>query len=605
MTEAGDGTAVAPPQGQLKASRNFVALFLIIAVLWAWVIFFNDSVRTPKLGLDLQGGTTLTLEATAKGKAPDPQKLEEAKEIIANRVNDYGVSEAEVVIEGNRNIVINVPGATGQDLKRVGAPAELRFREVLQTTESVSPDAPSPSPSGSASPVPSGSKSASPGLPTGSATPSGSASAGASAAASPSPTDPSVEELKKRAYTTIGNGDAVRGEQLVAQVPGIKDPKEIAEQPEAMKVLAPFGKLPGEQVAVLPAEVQFKVPTITCKQLNERPPASIVDAGSQVVACDTEGGAKYLLAKSKVLGTDVDKADFTFDPQRSQWIVTLSFNSEGQNRWTNLTTETKDKQVAVVLDNEVVSAPTIQERIAGDAEITGSFTRNEAQNLAAQLRYGALPLTFKVQNQFQVTPTLGLDYMRAGILAGMIGVALVIVYCFIYYRALGLVVILSLLASATIVYSMIVLLGTGISFTLTLAGIAGFIVAIGITADSFVVFFERLKDEVKEGRTVRSAVPRAWVRARRTILSANTVSILAAVVLYFLAVGPVKGFAFTLGLSALIDLLIVFLFTHPLVAVLSRARIFTSPRISGLGNMRPDPDKPAAARVRGVRTKES
>jgi preprotein translocase subunit SecD len=587
-----------------------VALFVIIAVLWAWVIFFNDSVRIPKLGLDLQGGTSLTLEATSRGAAPDPQKLDEARDIIANRVNDYGVSEAEVLIEGDRNIVINVPGAGAGDLRRVGAPAELRFREVLQTTEDVSPDA-TPSPSGSASPAPSGSKTSSPGLPTGtpepsgSAKPSGSASPAASASASPSPTDPSVEELKKQAYTTIGNGDAKKGEQLVLQIPeGIKDPKEIAEQPEAMRFLAPFGKLPPEQVAVLPADVQFKVPTITCEQLNGRPPGSIVDEGQSVAACDGEKGAKYLLAKSKVLGTDVSEADYTFDPQRSQWIVTLSFSSDGQDRWTNLTTETKDKQVAVVLDNEVVSAPTIQERIAGDAEITGSFTRAEAQSLAAQLRYGALPLTFAIQNQFQITPTLGLDQMQAGILAGMIGVILVIIYCFVYYRALGLVVILSLLASASIVYAMIVLLGTGISFTLSLAGIAGFIVAIGITADSFVVFFERLKDEVKEGRTVRSAVPRAWVRARRTILSANTVSILAAAVLYILAVGAVKGFAFTLGLSALIDLLIVFLFTHPLVAVLARARIFTSPRISGLGNMRPDPDN-VAARVRGVRTKES
>ena len=174
MTEAGDGTAVAPPQGQLKASRKFVALFLIIAVLWAWVIFFNDSVRTPKLGLDLQGGTTLTLEATSRGRAPDPEKLDEARDIIANRVNAYGVSEAEVVIQGDRNIEINVPGLGGQDLRRVGAPAELRFREVLQTTENVDPGA-TPSPSGSASPTPSGSTSASPGLPTGSPKPSGSA----------------------------------------------------------------------------------------------------------------------------------------------------------------------------------------------------------------------------------------------------------------------------------------------------------------------------------------------------------------------------------------------------------------------------------------------
>src|SRR2546430_1687025 len=202
--------------------------------------------------------------------------------------------------------------------------------------------------------------------------------------------------------------------------------------------------------------------------------------------------------------------------------------------------------------------------------------------------------------------------MKYGLLAGGIGLILVVVYCLSYYRALGLVVIASLIVSGSLIFGSLVLLGRYIGFTLSLAGIAGFIVAIGITADSFVVFFERLKDEVKDGRTIRSAVPRAWLRARRTILSADAVSFLAAAVLYLLAAGPVKGFAFTLGMSTIIDLLVVFLFTHPLVALLARSSAFTSPRFSGLGNLRSDKAVEAAAaaavkspRFGAVRTKES
>jgi preprotein translocase subunit SecD len=209
-----------------------------------------------------------------------------------------------------------------------------------------------------------------------------------------------------------------------------------------------------------------------------------------------------------------------------------------------------------------------------------------------------------------VTATLGLQQMRYGLIAGLIGIALVIVYCMLYYRALGLVVVASLGISGVTVFASLVLLGRAIGFTLSLAGIAGFIVAIGITADSFVVFFERLKDEVKDGRTVRSAVPRAWIRARRTILSADAVSFLAAAILYWLAAGPVKGFAFTLGLSTIIDLLVVFLFTHPLVALLSRSNAFTTPRVSGLGNLRSDRAVESATSVKSprlgtLRTKES
>ena len=199
------------------------------------------------------------------------------------------------------------------------------------------------------------------------------------------------------------------------------------------------------------------------------------------------------------------------------------------------------------------------------------------------LKYGALPLTFQQQEALTVSPTLGTDQLKAGLLAGGIGVVLVFLYSLVYYRALGLIMIASLILSGILVYAVLVILGRQIGFTLTLAGVAGFIVAIGITADSFVVFFERLKDEIREGRTPRSAVPRAWIRARRTILSADTVSFLAAAILYYLAAGNVKGFAFTLGMSTILDLVIVFLFTHPVVALAARSHTFMSPRISGLG----------------------
>jgi preprotein translocase subunit SecD len=267
-------------------------------------------------------------------------------------------------------------------------------------------------------------------------------------------------------------------------------------------------------------------------------------------------------------------------------------------------------QVAIVLDNEVVSAPQIQSVIVGDAIINGSGINDvTSKTLATQLRYGSLPLNFKEESFQQVTATLGLQQMKYGLLAGAIGLGLVVLYCLFYYRGLGLVVIASLAVSGGIIFAALVLLGRVMGFTLSLAGIAGFIVAIGITADSFVVYFERLKDEVKDGRTVRSAVPRAWKRARRTILSADAVSFLAAAVLYIFAAGPVKGFAFTLGLSTIIDLVVVFLFTYPLVALLSRSSAFSSPRFSGLGNARSDKAIEAAgakpSRFGVPRTKES
>jgi preprotein translocase subunit SecD len=356
------------------------------------------------------------------------------------------------------------------------------------------------------------------------------------------------------------------------------------------------------------------VPTISCKQLDARPAGVLHEVNQQVVACGKNGTGrvKYKLDVAKVVGEDVADAGFDNNVQEGGWFVNLKFKGGGQDRWTALTKEAYDngaqKQVAIALDNTVVSAPAIQGVITGDAVISGSFTKGEVQTLSRQLKYGSLPLSFNVESVDNVPATLGVQQMNYGLLAGAIGLVLVVFYCLLYYRGLGFVVVVSLVVSGALVYGSLVLLGRYNGFTLTLSGIAGFIVAIGITADSFVVFFERLKDEVKDGRTVRSAVPRAWVRARRTILSADTVSFLAAAVLYILAIGPVKGFAFTLGMSTIIDLVVVFLFTHPLVSVLARSNAFTSPRFSGLGNLRSDKaatSAQTAPRFGAVRTKES
>jgi preprotein translocase subunit SecD len=302
-----------------------------------------------------------------------------------------------------------------------------------------------------------------------------------------------------------------------------------------------------------------------------------------LVACDRAGGTKYILAPAEVLGRQISKASAGLDAQAgSAWFVSLTFNGEGTSAFGALTTRVTSlpeptNQVAIVLDGLVVSAPRITEAIpSGNAQITGSFTQLEAQDLANVLKYGALPLAFDRGEVQQVSPTLGADQLNAGLLAGALGLGLVMIYSLLYYRGLGIVTVGSLTVAGLLLYLFFLLLGEWIGFTLTLAGIAGAIVAIGVTADSFIIYFERIRDEMREGRTLRTAVETGWVRARRTILVADFVSLIAAALLYFFAVGGVRGFAFTLGLTTLIDLVVVFAFTKPLVGFLSRVKFFNS-----------------------------
>jgi len=316
------------------------------------------------------------------------------------------------------------------------------------------------------------------------------------------------------------------------------------------------------------------------------------DPKHYIVACSKDKSTKYLLDKAGVEGTEIGGADATIDPQTNEWFVQLHWKGKGSDDWFNLTKKSYEadpsgandrcqppkgcNMIAVVLDGEVESAPVTQnDGIAGDTRITGRFSQDEANSLANVLKYGALPLKLDKLDSTTVSATLGSAQLRGGLIAGVIGLGLVVLYSLLYYRALGFVTVASLALSGALLYAVTTLLGhSSLGYTLSLPGIAGFIVAVGITADSFVVYFERIRDEVREGKRMRSAVERAWPRARRTIISADAVSLLAAIVLYLVSIGDVRGFAFTLGLSTLSDLFIVFLFTKPLLSVVARWRAF-------------------------------
>jgi preprotein translocase subunit SecD len=613
--------AMAAPQGQVRPSRYLATLLAIMVAMYALVFLGGpDGIKAklhPKLGLDLVGGTTATL--LAKGKVPSRDNLEQARTIIEQRVNGLGVAEPEVVIEGDRNIVVTLAGQNNANIKDVGQAAELRFRRVLKTAQDF-PDgvvaAPSPAPVPAGSPKPSAAPAPSKGTVASPAPTASSKAAGGggqapspapSASASPAAAPPASPAAKPQEETASQKAVLAKFSPKLAQaLQAAQSPTDLAS-PQIQPLLAPIDTLTPAEIAALPAQWQFMIPKIDCKKLDSRPVGSIRESKQQVVACDKSG--KYLLDQAKVLGTDVSGADSGYSNGGQGggtpgWRVTINFNGNGQDKWTNLTreavkqTDPDQKRVAIVLDNDVISAPTIQGVITGQAEITGSFTQDEVRTLASQLKYGALPISFEAGQASSISPTLGTAQLQAGLLAAGIGMLLVAVYAFFYYRLLGSVIFLSLLLSAILVFGALILLGRGIGFTLTLAGIAGFIVSLGVAADSFVIYFERLKDEIRDGRTPRSAIPRAWARARRTIISANLISIMCATTLYVVAVGAVKGFAFALGLATLLDLMVVFLFRHPIMSLLARSKAFLSPRVSGLGRVLQHDDAPAGAQSR-------
>ncbi len=567
-----------------RPGRALAVLAALIVVLLLAIV--GKNALTPgkwhnsfavKLGLDLSSGTTVTLKAvTPKGGTPPAANMQKALEIIRQRVNGTGVTEAQVTQQGPDIIIVAVPGVGQQRVvSLVGKTAQLRFRQVLLAAGNAPAVAPTPTPSSSGSP---------------------SSSPSQSATSSPSPSPSSSGHALGTAGGAAGGQSLTRGAQALAGATPSPSPSASASAAPSQSPSAPSGQ-PGEDTSGINPAVLAKFNKLDCtrsdwqRQVGYNPNAED-NPNSQIVACSQDKATKYVLDVAKVEGVDVTSAASglpnTGNSISTEWQVNLSFNGRATKGFADLTTQMYTRygnngnptsvrdQVAIVLDGVVISAPQVNQGpiTGGNVQITGNFTQKSATDLANVLKFGALPLKFTNQATNTVSPTLGKDQLNGGLIAAAIGMLLVVLYSLLYYRGLGLVAIFSLVVSAILTYLSVLTLGKYLGFALSLAGIAGLIVAIGITADSFVVFFERLRDEVRDGNTLRTAVERGWRRARRTILVSDTVSFLAAVFLYYFAIGDVRGFAFTLGLTTIIDVVVVFLFTKPMITLAANTRFY-------------------------------
>ena len=559
---------MASPSTPVHPAR-YLALFLALLVgVYLLVFLTGDKQAKAKLGIDLQGGTRVTLTArTPDGSRPTADALNQAQQIIASRVNGLGVSGSEVVIDGD-NLVITVPGSDSNEARNLGQTARLYIRPVIHA---IAAQQAQPEQAGPAQGGPPASQPAPPEAPLAPAE-QGGAAPGAPAEGAPAqqPAPEAPPAPQPRPYpeapppTPAPPGPAPKPKE-----------KDLAQRIADEKALRQSAE---QQIQILALQFQ----ATRCNQDDVL--AGNDDPNLPLVTCSTDHSQVYLLDKSIISGEQIKNASSGLDNQRGEYVVQLEFKPDAANIWADFTASHIGTQTAFTLDSQVVSAPQIEEAIpGGNTQITGQFNAQKAKELANVLKYGSLPLSFESSEAETVSATLGLTSLRAGLIAGAIGLALVLVYSLLYYRVLGLLTALSLVASGAMVFAILVLLGRYINYTLDLAGIAGLIIGIGTTADSFVVFFERIKDEIREGRSFRSAVPRGWVRARKTIISGNAVTFLAAVVLYVLAIGQVKGFAFTLGLTTILDVVVVFLVTWPLVYLASKSTMLAKPAFNGLG----------------------
>ncbi|MFE0952057.1 protein translocase subunit SecD [Streptomyces mutabilis] len=561
---------VAPKKGknasaQSKPGRSLALILIAIVALTGGM--FASGHTTPRLGIDLAGGTSITLRAVPEAgqeSAINKTNMDTAVEIMERRVNGLGVSEAEVQTQGDRNIIVNIPKGTNSKEAReqVGTTAKLYFRPVVATELSGAnaTGSPSPSATGNAS-----------GEPTDKATDGAAdkdkATDGDKASGSPSDSASASATTQGRAAS-----DALKA-----------DPSPSATASDGASP-SPSASASGDEAT---AKLQEQYAALDCTDEAARTKAGAGSKpGDSMIACGQNAQGqwqKYILGPAAVDGTDVDQSEAVFNTQTAAgWTVTMKFTDDGAKKFADITgklaqNQSPQNQFAIVLDNEVVSDPYVSQALTGgSAEISGNFDQEEAQGLANMLSYGALPLTFKEDSVTTVTAALGGEQLKAGLIAGAIGLALVVIYLLVYYRGLSFIAVASLLVSAGLTYVIMSLLGPTIGFALNLPAVCGAIVAIGITADSFIVYFERVRDEIREGRTLRPAVERAWPRARRTILVSDFVSFLAAAVLFVVTVGKVQGFAFTLGLTTLLDVVVVFLFTKPLLTLMARRKFFAS-----------------------------
>lgn len=567
---------MASPSTPVHPAR-YLALFLAMLVgVYLLVFLTGDKQADPKLGIDLQGGTRVTLTArTPDGSPPTQDALNQAQQIISSRVNGLGVSGSEVVIDGD-NLVITVPGNDSSEARNLGQTARLYIRPVIHAIAAQQPGE-------QEGPAQGGPPAGQPGAPGGLPVPPPAA-----------PLAPEEQGAVPEAPAEQGASPEAPAEQPAPESP---QPRPYPEAPPPSP--APPGPAPKPQEKDLAQritdekalrqsteqQIQILALQFQATRCNEDDVlAGNDDPNLPLVTCSTDHSQVYLLDKSIISGEQIKNASSGMDNQRGEYVVQVEFKPDAASVWADFTASHVGTQTAFTLDSQVVSAPQIEEAIpGGNTQITGQFNAERAKELANVLKYGSLPLSFESSEAETVSATLGLTSLRAGLIAGAIGLALVLLYSLLYYRVLGLLTALSLIASGAMVFAILVLLGRYINYTLDLAGIAGLIIGIGTTADSFVVFFERIKDEIREGRSFRSAVPRGWVRARKTIISGNAVTFLAAVVLYILAIGQVKGFAFTLGLTTILDVVVVFLVTWPLIYLASKSTLLAKPAYNGLG----------------------
>ncbi len=601
-----------------SALRSLAALLAItvgLAVLVGGLFQWGGGQLTPRLGLDLEGGTEMVLAPVIEdGSAVNPGQLDRAVEIIRQRIDANGVAESEISTQGGRNIVVAIPGTPSEEqLEAIRKPSQLRFRAVfVQDVESATPEASPGTPSGTAT--------------TPAATPTGTAT---TPAASPTTAANAVVPEALRAETTAPTtpGAATSAPTTApTATTGTATPTEAPTPPTDAEIEAAIAAQASRGLLTLGWE-QAKADEAAATVAKEYVALNCFEPGSidsvpdlkdaPMATCGEDGVSKYVLGPVEIDGSEIQDATSGYQPgptgQPTSIVeVALSFKDSGRETFAEVTKRLVGlqgqpplDQFAVVLDKRVITAPQAQAVITdGRASITGSFTLDSAKRLAEQLKFGALPMSFALQTNDTITPQLGEEQLRLGLLAGLIGLILVVIYSMFQYRALGIVTVFSLVVAAVLTYLALVVLGTTHGFRLTMAGVTGVIVAIGITADSFIVYFERIRDEVREGRPLVAAVETGWKRARRTIIAADAVNMLAAVVLYLLASANVRGFAFTLGLTTLIDLAVVVLFTHPMVQLLARTEFFgnghkwsgldperlgakEAPRYRGRGQFRP------------------
>ena len=595
-------------KGKKRWPARLLALFTLIVIgIYALVFFTGTKTAEPKLGIDLQGGTRVTL--VPQGDEPTSEQLEDARNILENRVNGMGVSGASVVVDGN-TIVIEAAGDDTAEIRNIGQTSQLFFRPVLDppAADSTKIDQVTLDLTNEW-------------VKYGIFTPQEGQAVLTQIAARKQAAEKEAEKAAENPQEESGEGkDVAPKEEEAPEAP--KDVPQVSAKPlpepngpveAAERRQETTDMLRRTRQSTDPTE-QFAALTLMsarCMGQITDPLAGSDKADLPLVSCDPTSGQPLLLDEVPLLTgvTDADGPRLTgeqidtnraitggFNPQSSQMEISFAFSQAGEpngsETWAHLTSEMLQKQIAITLDSQVISAPVIQSPtpVGSATSITGNFTQEEAEGLANNLRYGALPLSFAGENgepggtALSVPPSLGQASLKAGLYSGLVGLILVALFVFAYYRLYGLISLASLVAAGALVYGTLVLLGRWIGYSLDLSGIAGLVIGIGATADSFIVIYERIKDEVRKGKTFRSATASGWQRAKDTVITGNMVTLIGAVIIYFLAVGDVKGFAFTMGLTTVFDLLVTFLVTAPLLIIASRSGFWSKPSVNGMGN---------------------